>query len=138
MVKTLGIDYGLRRVGIAISDERGVIALPLKTIENSGKKLSEDIYNLAMANKASNIVIGFPLHLDGNKSPLCKNVEEFVAGWEYDIPISLWDERLTTAEATKFLSKNKVNRKKRAKVVDTMAASLILQGYLDCNSQKSS
>jgi len=138
MGRILGIDFGIARIGLAISDERHQIALPLKTIPGA-KSLKTAVKNLVEALKGFDytielIVIGHPIMMSGKPSPMSIQVEEFakLLKEELSLPIKLWDERLSSAQADRSLKEMQLNRKKRAKQVDVVAASMILQNYLDC------
>ena len=132
-MRIVSVDFGLKRLGLAITDENQIIALPLPNVEAS-KQTEETIKNLLKALEPYEIekmVIGNPLHLSGRASFLTDEVEHFAEALRkhVDFPIILWDERLSTAEATKTLAP--LSRKKRAKLVDSVAAVLILQSFLN-------
>jgi putative Holliday junction resolvase len=129
------IDFGKKRIGLAISDESFILATPLKmveaasTFEKSGLKLIEALAPY----KIDEVIIGLPLHLSGHESPLSQEVRGFkevlekLSGWK----ITLWDERLSTAQADKLLKEGSLSRKKRVKVVDSLTALILLQSYLE-------
>lgn len=130
------IDYGLARLGLAISDESRIIATGIGIVEAHKKNSQETIQRLLAALKAYNpqtIVIGNPLHLNGKMSFLADEVKHFIMLLQPHVtcPIILWDERLTTLQAERTLMESGMNRKKRAKHVDTLAAVIILQSYLE-------
>lgn len=137
--RILGIDYGMARIGLAISDEHQIIALPLQTVQAEKKeeltvfKLSKLIADLESSYgcEFEELVIGLPLMMSGHLGPIAIQVKNFVVLLSkiVTIPIKTWDERLTTAQAERTLTN--MTRKKRAKVVDVVSAALILQGYLD-------
>lgn len=132
--KLLGLDVGEKRIGIAVSDELGVAAHPLKTLAR--KDLEHDIGALVEVIKEKSIekiIVGFPRNMDGSVGEQGKKVLKFVEDLKRDVevPVELWDERLTTAESERVLIAANVSRRKRKKVIDKLAASLILQGYLD-------
>jgi putative Holliday junction resolvase len=133
--KVIAIDYGKARIGVAISDERAVIALPLKNFQaTSGhQKMIEQLIAFLSTLQYTTIVVGLPLLMNGKDSDITKEVRAFAALLEAKLakPIVLWDERLTSKQAEKLLSEGAVKRKDRTKKVDTMAALLILQSYLD-------
>lgn len=128
------IDYGLKRIGLAISDENQIIATALGVIE-AGKESGETIRRVLEALKSyslEKILVGFPLHLNGKEGTLAPEVKQFVALLEKEVscPVICVDERLTTAQADRSLKEGGFNRKKRAKVVDAISALIILQGHL--------
>jgi len=133
MGRLLGIDFGMRRIGIARSDPSQIIASPLKTIQTA-KSLPQTV-DLIMQELegVETIVLGLPLLLSGKDSTTTTTVREFGALLETksNLPLVLWDERLTTAQVERILKEDKMSRKKRAKHLDTMSATLILQSYLD-------
>lgn len=130
-MKVLGIDYGTKRIGIAISDPLGIIANGLPTLD--AEVALTKIQKIVKDERVAKIVLGYPKKMDGTIGPAAQAVEEFKVKLKEtcEIPITLWDERLTTAEATKRLIEADVSREKRKQLVDKTAATLILQGYLD-------
>lgn len=139
--RIIGIDYGMARIGIAISDERKIIAMPLQTItvdKGSVKtvaKIVQELTNHQQQNRyvIEEIIIGLPLLLSGKQGLLADEVKHFaeLLGKSCPYPIRLWDERLTTVQAERSMREGNMSRKKRAKVVDTVAAVIILQNYLE-------
>lgn len=139
--RLVSIDFGLARIGIAISDERQVIAFPLEVVACS-KKVSTTIQSvLEVFEKAqknyeciiSQIIIGLPLMMNGSHGLLAdetKNFSELLKA-KVSVPVILWDERLTTVQAERILREAGLSRKKRTKHVDNVAAVVILQNYLD-------
>lgn len=128
------IDYGLKRIGLAISDENQIIATSLGVIE-AGKSSGETIRKLLEALKGyelEKILIGYPVHLNGKVGFLADEVKHFISllEKEVDYPIVLIDERLSTIQAERSLREGGMNRKKRAKVVDAVSAVILLQGHL--------
>lgn len=133
-MKVLGLDVGEKRIGIAISDELGYTAQGMRVMNRSG--LEDDlqvIKELIAAERATEVVVGFPKNMDGSLGEAAEKVIFFAKKIEESIsvPVILWDERWTTAEATRLLVEADLSRAKRRKVVDKLAAVLILQGYLD-------
>ena len=133
-MKILGLDVGDKRIGIAISDElrwtaQGLGVLNRRDIEKDLREIKE----LVVAEKVSEVVVGLPKNMDGSLGERAQKVLSFVRKMEQtlSIPVTLWDERWSTAEATRLLLKADLSRKKRRKVVDKLAAVIILQGYLD-------
>jgi len=131
------IDYGKKRIGISITSFDGKIALPYKTID-SGKNLEESANNIINSlsqylNNIKEIVLGNPLLLSGKESEMSKEVKKLkdILLKKLNIPIILWDERLTSSEAEKILKEQKISRKKRTKKIDPIAATIILNSYLE-------
>jgi len=139
--RIIGIDYGAARFGIAVSDETKIIAFPMMTIAAMGKseksvnKILETLLEASHLNKyeIAEIVIGLPLKMSGKYGMQADDVTHFVniLKTKTDIPIVVWDERLTTVQAEKSLREGGMSRKKRSKVIDKVAAVIILQSYLD-------
>ncbi len=133
-MKVLGLDIGEKRIGIAISDDLGYTAQGVKVLERRG--VDDDLKELAeliAVSNVSEIVVGLPKNMDGSLGEGAQKVLSFVKKVEglLSVPVILWDERWTTVEATRVLLQADLTRKKRRKVVDKIAAALILQGYLD-------
>ncbi|MGF7397036.1 Holliday junction resolvase RuvX [Thermoanaerobacterium thermosaccharolyticum] len=134
-MRTIGLDVGDKTIGVAISDPSGLIAQGIKTIKRSN--LDDDIQEINKiinSFKAEEIVVGFPKNMNGTIGPQGQKVINFVEilRKEIDLPILLWDERLTTVEANRMLIEGAdMRRDKRKKVIDKLAATIILQGYLD-------
>ena len=130
----LGLDIGDARTGVAISDELGIAAHPLCTIQRKSKKaLLGELQELIAVHKVERIVIGLPLQLDGETGVQARKVKRFAEklGQHVNLPIIFWDESFTTFEATQILQGTKKRRKKRKQVIDQVAAVLILEGYLE-------
>lgn len=136
MGRVLGIDFGMKRIGLARSDPMKIIASPLKTI-TAGKNLEETVDLVTKELEGVELIIlGLPLLLSGKDSDTTKMVREFATLLETKsgLPLILWDERLTSKQVEKLMIEGNVSRKKRAAHVDTMSATLILQNYLDTQS----
>ena len=133
-MKIMGIDYGDKRVGIALSDALGITAQGYGTLENTGgKRLFEKIKQIITENDVGEIVVGMPKNMDsteGFRAEITQGFIERLAGYT-DAEITLWDERLTTVAAHGLLSELDVRGKKRKALVDTVSAALILEGYLE-------
>lgn len=135
----MGLDIGSRRIGVAVSDELGLTAQPILTLERKriGSSIArEDLRSLARLARrygVAAIVVGNPVHLSGDQSPQAERVQAFAAelGVLTGLPIYLWDERLTSREAHQILYEAGHARQEHRKVVDQVAATLILQSYLD-------
>lgn len=138
-MRVLGIDYGDARVGVSVSDPLGITAQGLKTIKNTGiRKLLEELNNIIKNYNPDIIVIGMPKNMDGSLGDRADKTMEFKERLKgiYSGSIEFWDERLTTVSAVKTLNQTNTRGKKRKESVDTIAAMLILQGYLDNISNK--
>ncbi len=132
-MRIMGLDYGDRRIGVALSDAMGWTAQPLGMIERDAGGELERIAELVREHEVSEIVVGLPKNMNGT---IGERGEISIAFAEtlrqrLSIPVHLWDERLTTAAATKTLLEADISRRKRKQVVDKMAAALLLQNYLD-------
>jgi len=130
----MGIDYGTRRIGIAISDPSSTMALPLATIEvRSDQSHIDRIRRLADDYQVERVVVGLPYNMDGTLSETGNKIMEWARSLQDMIqrPVILWDERLTTFEAHGVLDTLKIKGDKRRAKVDQVAASLILKDYLD-------
>jgi len=131
----LGLDVGTKTIGLAISDPGRSVASPVETIRRS--KFSDDVLRLESLIDLRHVVgfvIGLPVALDGSEGPRCQSVRQFAANLmaRRDLPTLLWDERFSTAAVERFLvDEADMSRKRRAEVVDKMAAAYILQGALD-------
>lgn len=137
----LGCDIGEKTIGLALSDRSQTIASPLMTIRRTQwKKDSATLLKEIETHSISGILVGFPLNMNGTEGPRCQSTRQFVTNLlqVIDIPVCLWDERLSTLAVTRTLLEADVSRAKRDQVVDKMAACYILQGFLDAfrNSQK--
>ena len=133
-MRILGLDYGEKRIGVAVCDELGMIAQGLTVIERKNKKYDlEAIARYVQTCGAKKIVIGYPLRLDGTAGIQCEKVDRFILSLEsvFSIPIIRWNETMTTKDAEAILRTANVRAKKRKAVVDKIAAGMILQGYLD-------
>ena len=132
--RLMGLDVGAKTIGIAFSDVRRVVATPRETIRRS--KFTQDVETLRRLideNDVGGLVIGLPINMDGSEGPRCQSVRQFAANLlaKIDIPVAFWDERLSTVAAERTLIEADVSRKRRAEVIDKMAAAYILQGALD-------
>lgn len=134
MSKALGVDFGDRRTGVAISDESRTIAFPRETLDCPRvEQAAAAVARLAESEKAAEIVVGYPLNMNGSKGARADRTDEFLAelAKRTSIPLRKWDERLSTKIAEAVLIEAGTSRKKRRGVVDKLAAQVILQGYLD-------
>lgn len=136
-MRILGIDYGQKRIGIAISDELGVVATPLGTVEENGVNAAvAAIAKIVAEREVEKIIVGLPRNMDGSFGPKAQETQVFVEKLRtrVTVPIQMWDERLTTKAAERALIEADVSRKKRREVVDKLAAQMILQSFLDSQS----
>ena len=136
-MRIIGLDIGTKNIGVAVSDESGTLAqgrevVPRKSDENAIMEIKDIIDEY----KVKEIVVGIPFNMDGSKGERALDSEKFASALEKAtlLPVTLWDERLTTKEAEAVLLEADVSREKRKKLSDKLAAQLILQSYLD--SQK--
>jgi len=132
--RLLGFDLGTKTIGLALSDVTRVIATPYETLRRT--KFTVDAKNVAaIAAKegVGGLVIGLPLNLDGSEGPRAQATRAFARNLapHLDLPVAFWDERLSTAAVERHLIEADASRKRRAEVIDRMAAAYILQGALD-------
>lgn len=130
----LGLDYGEKRIGVAICDELGMVARGIATIARKyWKRDIEQIAGLVREYDVEKIVVGYPVKLDGTEGIQCEKVNRFIDALEagVSVPVVKWNEALSTKEAEGLLREADINRKKRRGVVDKLAAAIILQDYLD-------
>jgi len=132
--KLLGLDLGTKTIGIAVSDGMRYSATPLETIRRT--KFTTDaarLLQLIAENAAVGIVLGLPLNMDGSEGPRAQSTRAFARSLaqKAELPILFWDERLSTSAVTRMLIEADTRRNKRSEVVDKLAASYILQGFLD-------
>lgn len=139
MPRIAAVDYGLKRIGLAISDEKRRIALPLK-LALSGKSLRETVKNVLNAlslyeGQIEAIIVGLPLHLSGRRGEMAENAERFAAALQKEtaIAVIMIDERLTTSQAERDLKALSYSRKERTEIIDSASAAILLQTYLDKN-----
>ena len=135
MIRILALDLGEARVGVALSDPLGMTAQPLEVVERY--RLLKRLPELIAEYEVQRIVVGLPLRLDGSKGQAAQAVKAAAKEIEaaVKLPVELWDERLTTAQAQRMLIGADVSRKGRKSNVDKVAAALILQSYLDAKSR---
>jgi putative holliday junction resolvase len=137
MRKALGLDVGDSKIGVAVSDGLGYTAQGITTFRR--KSLQKDLHyiqKLIRDNGVGEVVVGLPLKMDGHYSTQTNKILSFCDFLEKHlrVPVRTWDERLTTVQAIKILKRGHVRRKKRAPLIDKIAAVIILQGYLDRQS----
>ena len=130
----LGLDLGTKTIGVAVSDRLLSTATPFETIKRS--KFTNDanrLLEIMATREAGEIVLGLPRNMDGTEGPRCQSTRAFARNFDaaYHMPITFWDERLSTVAAEKALLEADTTRKRRAEVIDHVAAGYILQGALD-------
>lgn len=135
MNKALGIDLGDVRVGIAASDDLGMLAHPLQTIPATGGDLAKRIAALATEHRAATIVVGVPRNMDGSRGPAAEKALAFIEDLKKCTPSRVlgWDERLTTVSAQRALREAGRDARSQKSIIDQVAAQIILQGWLDSN-----
>jgi len=132
--RLIGLDLGSKRIGVSICDEKQLIATPFKTINRTtAKKLINELKIIIEENNIKGIIIGNPLNMDGSSSSSTQSVRDTSDNIEksIDLPICLWDERLSTVGAFNLSSQLDINVSKREKKIDENAAAFILQGAID-------
>ena len=134
MSALIGLDLGDRTIGVAISDRIGAAATPIETIRR--KKFTPDaerLLQLARNREVGGILLGLPRNMDGSEGPRCQATRAFARNLAQmtELPIGFWDERLSTVAAERALLEADTSRKRRAELIDHVAASYILQGALD-------
>lgn len=137
MGRLIGIDYGTRRIGIAMADSRGVIITPAATLKATGTASKDALLILdwAAQNDAAGIVVGLPLNMDGSDSTQTKLARAVAEELRQRgaLPVELWDERLTSFQADQFLDAADVRPSRRKGLRDALAAQVILQSYFDAH-----
>jgi len=130
----LGLDLGEKTIGVAVSDSFRQVATPLETIKRKKFTLdAERLLEIAKGRQLGGLVLGLPRNMDGTEGPRCQSTRAFARNLEKltDLPIGFWDERLSTVAAERALLEADTSRKRRAEVIDHVAAGYILQGVLD-------
>jgi putative Holliday junction resolvase len=137
--RLLGLDVGERTIGLALSDPGLIVASPIGTLRRT--KFADDARALARLiseREVGALVVGLPINMDGSEGPRCQSVRQFAQNlldradlFDRALEIGFWDERLSTQAVTRFMIEADMTRKRRAEVVDKMAAAYILQGALD-------
>ena len=133
-MKILAVDYGDTRTGLAISDRTEFLATPVGTVtERNAERLAQKVADSAKEKGAELIVVGLPINMNGTRGPRAEKCEAFAQMLKelVDCPVEMWDERSTTVTAHNILNTTNVRGKARKAVVDTVAASVILESYLD-------
>ena len=136
--RILGLDVGSKRIGVAVSDPLGITAQGLETLQRRNKRLDfEALSQLAKTWGVTEIVVGFPLRMSGEEGVQAEKMQRFAEELRerLSLPVHLWDERLTSAEANRLLRETDMSIQRRGQVVDRMAAVLILQSWMECRRQ---
>lgn len=132
--RVLGLDVGARRIGVAVSDPLGVTAQGLETLHRKNKKYDFSfLYRVIRDYDVKEIVVGLPLRMSGLEGVQAEKIQAFAEDLRkhFRLPVHLWDERLTSAEANRLLRETDLSIEKRGQAVDRMAAVLILQGWME-------
>ena len=135
MGRILGVDYGDSRIGLAISDLNKIIASPFKTIKNEGiHQLKEEFKNIIIDNEIEDIVLGLPISLSGKETKQTVKVRVFFKFLEdFNVPVHMQDERLSSLSAKKSLIEQKVKTGHNKHLIDSTAAAIFLQQFIDSN-----
>jgi putative Holliday junction resolvase len=136
-MRILAIDHGTKRIGLALSDELGMTAQPLEfVLAEPFNAFIDRLKTIIREKEVGQILVGLPRNMDGSYGPAALKVREFVAVLNeiIAIPITMWDERLTSSQANRFLIQAQVRREDRKEKVDRVAAAILLQSYLDSRS----
>ena len=138
MGRILGVDYGDSRIGLAISDLNKIIASPFKTIKNKGSyQLKEEFRNIIIDNDIERIVLGLPISLSGKETKQTDKVRDFFKFLEdFNVPVYMQDERLSSLSAKKSLIEQNVKTGHNKHLIDSTAAAIFLQQFIDSNSSK--
>jgi len=134
MTALIGLDFGEKTIGVAVSDRIGAVATPLETVRR--KKFTLDaarLLDIIAHRDIGGILLGLPRNMDGSEGPRCQSTRAFARNLMQltDLPIGFWDERLSTVAAERAMLEADMSRKRRAERIDNIAASYILQGALD-------
>ena len=138
MMKVIGIDFGLSKVGLAISDPSGIIALPLKVLRYKDKKdLLSELQGISKEKNVNKFVIGYPISMDYKENEMTKIIDSFKQDMEnLNFEVILEDERLSSEYAKKIMIEQDIKVSRNKEMVDLTAASIILQTYLDRNKNQ--
>lgn len=133
-MKIMAVDYGDARTGLAVCDRTEFLASPIGTIEEKNAQvLAMKVAHMAKQYEVGEIVVGLPVNMNGSRGPRAEKCENFanMLNELVEVPVNLWDERSTTVTANQILNQTNVRGKNRKAVVDTVAATVILEAYLD-------
>lgn len=132
--RILGLDVGSKTIGVAVSDPLGITAQGLPTIRRQNKRLDFDqLERIIRHYQVAEIVVGYPLRMSGAEGIQAEKMQLFAEALRrrFQLPVHLWDERLTSAQANRFLRETELSIKRRGKVVDRLAATLILENWME-------
>lgn len=135
----LGLDFGSKRIGVAVVQEGTTIALPLQTIERRGREqVRGEIEKLVKAYRAEKVIVGLPMTLKGQRGLAAEKLAQEMEWFKTNlsVPIVLWDERLSSKEVERILIEADVSRQKRRDVIDQLAAQRILQNFVDASANQ--
>ncbi|PYX83919.1 MAG: Holliday junction resolvase RuvX [Acidobacteria bacterium] len=138
--RILGLDVGAKTIGLAVSDPLGITAQGLPTLRRQNKRLDfEALAHLLRQYDVAEIVVGYPLRMSGESGTQSEKMARFADDLRqrFRLPVHLWDERLTSAEANRVLRESEMSIRRRSEVVDRLAAVLILQSWMDSRSSQS-
>ncbi len=138
-MKIMAVDYGDVRTGLAVCDRTEFLASPIGTIEERNMQLlAMKVAHMAQQYEVGEIVVGLPLNMNGSFGPRAERCKQFadILNELTECPVNMWDERSTTVSAHNILNETNVRGKKRKAVVDTVAATIILEGYLEFRKNK--
>ena len=133
-MKIMAVDYGDARTGLAVCDRTEFLASPIGTIEEKNAQiLAMKVAHMAEQYEVGEIIVGLPVNMNGSKGPRAEKCQAFAEMLNQltEIPVNMWDERSTTVTAHQILNETNVRGKNRKAVIDTVAATVILEGYLD-------
>lgn len=137
-MKVMAVDYGKKRIGVAVSDADGRIAFPLETLPAATSLAAsvESVASVVERERAALVIVGLPLSMDGTPGPAARHCQRFADALAARIaaPVRTWDERFSTRQAERSLLEADLRRERRKEVIDQVAAALILQGFLDARA----
>ena len=135
--RILGLDVGSKTIGLAVSDPLGITAQGLETIRRKNKRLDfERLEQVVREREIAEVVVGYPLRMSGAEGTQAEKMQRFAEELRqrFQLPVHLWDERLSSAQANRLLRETEMSIKRRGEVVDRLAAVLILQSWMDARS----
>lgn len=138
-MRVLGIDYGDRKIGLALSDRLGFTAQPLEVYRRKNEKEDKEYFkSLVVEYGVTEVIVGLPLRMDGSSGTRVEKTREFAQWLEriLGLPIQFWDERLTTKQANRILSQQKISAKAKKDIEDQVSAVIILSTYLESKREK--
>jgi putative Holliday junction resolvase len=133
-MRVLALDHGSKRIGLALSDEMGLIAQPLDYLDaEPSDRFFQQLKEIVDRKQVGEVLVGIPRNMNGTYGPAAEKARDFVATLKtvLTVPIKTWDERLTSVQANRFLIETGMRRDKRKERVDQTAAAILLQSYLD-------